>query len=391
MNIERQSVQHRYEIVGRSPVVLEAVDKLIQVAPTDLTVLITGESGTGKEVFAKALHGLSRRRHQPLVSVNCGAIPATLLEAELFGHERGAFTGAVERRLGFFEVANRGTIFLDEIGEMTFDTQVKLLRVLESGEFSRVGSSEVQRVDVRVIAATNRRLEEELQRGTFRQDLFYRLNTVRIELPPLHKHPEDVPLLVEYFARKTAAKLGVAYEGVSPEALQLLVSLPWLGNIRELKNMVETVVTLERGKTITLAVLRPYIPLALKAPETTATSDEYSLVRVVEPTVHQPDIPELYDMLLDIRREVEFIKALLLDRAHPLIGEGEKPDIAEKPVSEQLLEDAQSLRLDVVERQLIIRVLQLHKGNRRKAAEELGISPRTLYRKLKEYHLLDSL
>lgn len=387
MNIERQSIQHRYEIVGRSPVVLEAVDKVIQVAPTDLTVLITGESGTGKEVFAKAIHGLSHRRHQPLVSVNCGAIPATLLEAELFGHEKGAFTGAVERRRGFFEAAHRGTIFLDEIGEMTLDTQVKLLRVLESGEFSRVGSSDMQRVDVRIVAATNRRLEEEMQRGAFRQDLFFRLNTVRIELPSLHKHPEDIPLLVEYFARKTAAKLGVAYEGVSPEALQLLISLPWPGNIRELKNMVETVVTLEHGKLITPGVLRPYIPLALKAPEHTVSGGEYSLVRVVTPQVREPGVAELYGMLLDIRREVEFIKSLLLDRGQKSLAGG----VVEPEIHEATAISVGSLRLDTMEQQLIVAALKLHNGNRRKAAQDLGISERTLYRKLKDYHLLDSL
>ncbi len=385
MNIERQSVQHRYEIVGRSPLVSEAVDRLIQVAPTDLTVLITGESGTGKEVFAKAIHGMSQRRNQPLVSVNCGAIPATLLEAELFGHERGAFTGAVEQRHGFFEAAHRGTIFLDELGEMPLDTQVKLLRVLETGEYSRVGSSEIRRVDVRIIAATNRDLDEEIQRGTFRRDLFFRLNTVRINLASLRDHPEDIPLLVEYFARRTATKLGIGFEGVSPEAMRMLISLPWPGNVRELRNMIGTIVTLEKGQEITPALLRPYIPLTLKAPDAPGMqSAAYSLVPVTRPA-EVPETPDLYQLLLEIRRDVDFIKALLLERNRLSLPEGPAQEETEEKPAEH------SLRIDEMEKKLIVAALKLHAGNRRLVARALGISERTLYRKLREYHLLDSV
>lgn len=390
MNIERQSIQHRYEIVGRSPLILEAIDKVIRVAPTDLTVLITGESGTGKEVFAKAIHGLSNRRHQPLVSVNCGAIPATLLEAELFGHERGAFTGAVEQRKGFFEAAHKGTIFLDEIGEMPLDTQVKLLRVLESGEFSRIGSSDVRRVDVRVIAATNRLPEEEVRRGTFRTDLYFRLNTVRIELPSLHRHPEDIPLLVEYFGRRAAAKLGIDYVGVAPEALRMLLNLPWPGNVRELKNMIETLVTLEKGSLITPELLRPYIPLALKAPEKGITDGEYSLVHLPLPkTATEPGLSELYAMIVAIRHDVDIIKNVVLGQVRPSLPAAPiPPQNMDSPVDGITVN---SLRLDSMEQQLILAALKLHNGNRRRAAEDLGISERTLYRKLKDYHLLDSL
>lgn len=391
MNIERQSIQHRYEIVGRSPLILEAIDKVIRVAPTDLTVLITGESGTGKEVFAKAIHGLSNRRHQPLVSVNCGAIPATLLEAELFGHERGAFTGAVEQRKGFFEAAHRGTIFLDEIGEMPLDTQVKLLRVLESGEFSRIGSSDVRRVDVRVIAATNRLPEEEVRRGTFRTDLYFRLNTVRIELPSLHRHTEDIPLLVEYFGRRAAAKLGIEYAGFSSEALRMLVNLPWPGNVRELKNMVETLVTLEKGSLITPEILRPYIPLALKAPEQGITDGEYSLVHLPQITFTEPGLNELYAMVVAIRHDVDIIKNIVLGQTRPSLPAAPplpQPEVDTSPIDGITVN---SLRLDAMEQQLILTALKLHNGNRRRAAEDLGISERTLYRKLKEYHLLDSL
>lgn len=391
MNIERQSVQHRYEIVGRSPLVREAIDRVIQVAPTDLTVLVTGESGTGKEVFAKAIHGMSKRRHQPLVSVNCGAIPATLLEAELFGHERGAFTGAVEQRHGFFEAAHRGTIFLDELGEMPLDTQVKLLRVLETGEYSRVGSSEIRRVDVRIIAATNRELDEEIRRGAFRHDLFFRLNTVRITLPALRNHPEDVPLLVEYFARKTATKLGISFEGVAPEAMRMLMNLPWPGNVRELKNMIGTIVTLEKGQIITPAVLRPYIPLALKAPETpehTAQAAPYSIVPVAR-SQKVPEPSEIYQLLLEIRSDVDFIKTLLLERNRPALPEASAPQPTQAQTAHRHDDMPQTLRIDEMERKLIAAALQLHAGNRRQAARSLGISERTLYRKLKEYGLLE--
>lgn len=211
--------QHITGIIGSSAQMREVIERVQQVAPTDLCVLITGESGTGKEVFARTLHHLSKRRKERMVSLNCGAIPETLLESELFGSEKGAYTGATEQRKGFFEAADRGTVFLDELGEMPMGTQVKFLRVLETGEFSRLGSPDVIRSDVRIIAATNRRLEEEVARGTFRQDLFYRLNAVQIEIPALREHPEDIPELVEYFARRTTQKIGVEYEGINAEAL----------------------------------------------------------------------------------------------------------------------------------------------------------------------------
>jgi len=221
-----ESIQQRYGIIGSSKEIQEALHTLIQVAPTDLSVLISGETGTGKEVFAQALHGLSKRRKNPFISVNCGAIPETLLESELFGHEKGAFTGAIEQRIGFFEAANHGTIFLDEIGDMPYPLQVKLLRVLESGEFSRVGSSTVQKVDVRIVAATNRILTDDVVQGKFREDLMFRLNSVNIQLPPLRLHPEDIPDLVEHFAERTAEKIGVDFKGISNDALSMLQHLP---------------------------------------------------------------------------------------------------------------------------------------------------------------------
>ncbi|MFM8438114.1 MAG: sigma-54 interaction domain-containing protein, partial [Candidatus Kapaibacterium sp.] len=255
----RTLLQNRYGIIGSSDGMMEAKEELAQVAPTDLTVLITGETGTGKEVFAHALHGLSDRKKSPFVSVNCGAIPETLLESELFGHEKGAFTGATEQRKGFFEVADRGTIFLDEIGEMPFGTQVKLLRVLESGEFTRLGSTAVQKVDVRVVGATNRDLEYEVRRGNFRQDLFFRLNTVQIHLPPLRRHPEDVPELAAYFAAKVCERQHLEFRGFDDDAMRLLQHHPWRGNVRELRNLIETVVTIGQGARVTADQVRRYL------------------------------------------------------------------------------------------------------------------------------------
>ncbi len=219
-------VKKKFGIIGNSAQINAAVGTLIQAAPTDLTVLITGETGTGKEVFANAIHGLSRRKNHPLVSVNCGAIPETLLESELFGNEKGAFTGAVEQRIGFFETAHNGTIFLDEIGEMPIGTQVKLLRVLESGQFSRLGSSNINKVDVRVIAATNRDLEIFVEQGKFRRDLFFRLNSVQIKLPELRNHTQDIPELIDFFGRRVCKKLGLEYSGITKDALNMMMSFP---------------------------------------------------------------------------------------------------------------------------------------------------------------------
>jgi len=424
-----------FGIIGTSEPIRRAIERVAQVAPTDLTVLITGESGTGKEVFAQAIHHASPRRKQRMVSVNCGAIPETLLEAELFGNEKGAFTGAVEQRKGFFEAADKGTIFLDELGEMPIGTQVKLLRVLETGEFSRVGSPDVLRVNVRVIAATNRRLEEEVAQGNFRRDLFYRLNAVQIMLPALREHPEDIPTLVEFFARRTAQKLGILYEGISDDALRVLMNLPWLGNIRELRNMVETLVTLEKGKRISLDMLRPYMPLALPA-----SSED---VGYAEETVHPVEQPD--EVYLDSNAtralvhlpgktseqvEREMMYKALMNMAHELAGlleeishlkdavyqqQRQTANVGNSSISTSIITtersageeaatllpvlpaqldgavpfDGASLRLEDAEQRLIITALERSGGNRRIAAEQLGISERTLYRKLHEYQLLE--
>jgi transcriptional regulator with PAS, ATPase and Fis domain len=245
--LNHELTQEELGIVGRSTRLHEIVETMRQVAVTDITVLLVGESGVGKEVFASAIHKLSPRASQTMLAINCGAIPETLLESELFGHERGAFTGAVEMRKGLFESAEGGTVFLDEIGEMSLATQVKLLRVLETFQFARVGSSEPRHANVRVIAATNRDLERDVERGTFRRDLYYRLRSVQIRIPPLRERREDIPLLFAHFAFQVAARLGMPFGGITPEAMEVLIEYPWPGNVRELRNFVELVVSLERG------------------------------------------------------------------------------------------------------------------------------------------------
>ncbi|MBI3259471.1 MAG: sigma-54-dependent Fis family transcriptional regulator [Ignavibacteriae bacterium] len=389
-------LQLRYGIVASSAVMIAPIQRLVQVAPTDLTTLITGETGTGKEVFAHAIHGLSKRRKHPFVSVNCGAIPETLLESELFGHEKGAFTGAIEQRKGFFESADKGTILLDEIGEMPISTQVKLLRVLESGEFTRVGSPEMKHVDVRVIAATNRDLLYEVRQGNFREDLFFRLNSVQIVLPPLRKHPEDIGLLVEYFASKVCTKNDIEFEGISDEALIILENMPWRGNVRELRNFVETLVTLENGQYITPELLRKYIPPALPSYEEETYNSKRAIIHVAEPIRreehNESDI--VMRSLLEVRNEIADIKrgiSAIIDQIVELRSEKfEVPVIVSKSLEKTdkvLSED--EYNLEEMERKLIVSALTRYEGNRRLAAKTLGISERTLYRKLIDYKLTE--
>ncbi|HPU24040.1 MAG TPA: sigma-54 dependent transcriptional regulator [Candidatus Kapabacteria bacterium] len=383
----RYLLQLRYGIIGDSPEIQKAIETLEMVAPTDLTVLITGETGTGKEVFANAIHSLSNRRKFPFISVNCGAIPETLLESELFGSEKGAYTGAVETRKGFFETADKGTIFLDEIGEMPIGTQVKLLRVLETGQFSRLGSPEIRKVDVRVIAATNRNLEDEVAKGNFRQDLFFRLNAVQIELPPLREHVQDIPLLVEYFAERVAEKYKFKFEGISYEAITILKSLPWPGNIRQLKNLIETIVTLEKGAFISREILLKYIPPALPEHKRSEIPKTNSIVAVTkelpdnETSILLKSILEIKSDIADIKHFLGRIASnfdLLFEDIHSLKqsinGQNENPQ-TEIPIKP----------LELVEKEMIIAALSKFSNNRRMAARALGISERTLYRKLIEY------
>lgn len=403
-NTTQHFLQVRYGIIGNSQLITEVIQKLLSVAPTDLSVLITGETGTGKEVFAQAIHGLSNRKKYPFVSVNCGAIPETLLESELFGHEKGAFTGAVEQRKGFFEVANHGSIFLDEIGEMPISTQVKLLRVLESGEFSRLGSSDVHKVDVRIITATNRDLEYEVRKQQFRHDLFFRLNSVHLRLPALRKHPEDIPLLIEYFADKVAQKLGIEFKGVSFEAELLLKSFAWQGNIRELRNFIETVVTLERGALITPDLIKRHLRIQVDDSSSSIRQEESIMIL---PKQHEQqhqstpqDEPLLLRTLLELHTDVTDIKralAAIFDKITQIesnqLYSSEIVNQTAHQVENSSIPDNMSqeedFRLEEMERKLIISALKRFDGNRRLAAKVLGISERTLYRKIVDYQLME--
>ncbi|MCX7930649.1 MAG: sigma-54 dependent transcriptional regulator [Chlorobi bacterium] len=381
-------LQLRYGIVGESPLIKEAIEQLMQVAPTDLTVLITGETGTGKDVFARAIHGLSPRRKAPMISVNCGAIPETLLESELFGHEKGAFTGAVEQRKGFFEVANGGTVFLDEIGEMPIGTQVKLLRVLETGEFTRLGSTQVIRVDVRIIAATNRDLAYEVRQGRFREDLYYRLNAVHLHLPPLRKRPEDIPLLVEYYATKVAERIGATYEGIDGDAIALLQQHSWRGNVRELRNLVETLVTIGHGRRITADDVRRYLHRD-DVPEPTKALVLHSAAQRAEA---QPlDLALVYHTLLQLQAEVSAMRGAITALAERIAQWSTIVLPTQRDPDDVFGRDPEDFRLEDMERRLIVAALKRFNGSRRSAARALGISERTLYRKLQEYNLNEML
>jgi transcriptional regulator with PAS, ATPase and Fis domain len=370
--MDRETFQRTYGILGNSPELLEIVDVVRDVAPTDLAVLITGESGTGKEVVAKALHAESRRAARPMVSVNCGAIPDGLIESELFGHERGSFTSAVDTRKGYFEIADNGTIFLDEVGEMPLGTQVKLLRVLETGEFMRVGDPSARRVNVRIIAATNKLLEYEVQQKRFRPDLYFRLRSVNIQLPPLRTRREDIPLLVEHFAQQVAEKNGVRFEGFTDDATTLLMNYHWPGNVRELRNMIESAIVVMKGRKLNADDVRRYLQ---DAPGVVV---ERHLPVVANKTVEQSDRDLMFDMLRRLNWTLAELKELVEVRT---AGGG-----TAAPASNHSNGNG-ALTLDEMERRMISGALERHRGNRRLAAKELNISERTLYRKIKDYGL----
>jgi len=346
----------------------EIVSVVRQVAPTDITVLVTGESGVGKEVIAQAIHAASLRNTKPLVTVNSGAIPEGIIESELFGHERGSFTGASEQRKGYFEIADGGTIFLDEIGELPLQAQVKLLRVLENREYLRVGSSTPRKVDVRVIAATNKDLEAEVRNGRFRADLYFRLRSVNIHVPPLRQRNDDVPVLFEAFATELAARNNIRFEGISPEAMDILKSHHWPGNVRELRNVVESMLILERGKYIDAMVARRY----LKGQD---SGENRYLPVPVSRNVEQAERELILRALLDI-------KGNLVDLRNIVTGQ---INGSSRFTRNEAVEPTYSL-VDM-ERKMIGDALQRFSNNRRLAARALKISERTLYRKIKEYGL----
>jgi DNA-binding NtrC family response regulator len=379
--------QEEHNIIGESLEMQEIVQVIQQVAPTDITVLITGESGVGKEVVAQAIHAASRRAKKPIVTVNCGAIPEGIIESELFGHEKGSFTGASEARKGYFELADGGTIFLDEIGELPTGTQVKFLRILENGEFMRVGSSTTRKVDVRVIAATNKDLEHEVYTKHFRPDLFYRLRSVNVRIPPLRERRDDIPLFFARFAKDFGEKNNITFLGISDEAMGLLTQYYWPGNVRELRNVVESMLVIENGRRLTVDDVRKY----LKGSHT--NGDERNLPVYIPKSAESAERELIYRALVDLKTDIMDMKNMLVNggASTALVrretipgasGEGHDKAIVHPAPSEE-----EGISLEEMERKMIIGSLQKYEGNRRLAAQALKISERTLYRKIKEYGL----
>ncbi len=395
---EVQKIKQRFGIIGNTPALNRAIDIAMQVAPTDLSVLITGESGVGKEVFPQIIHQNSTRKHGQYIAVNCGAIPEGTIDSELFGHEKGSFTGASEHRKGYFEVADGGTIFLDEVAELPMATQVRLLRVLETGEFIKVGSSKVLKTNVRVIAATNINIPDAIARGKFREDLYYRLNTVPIFVPPLRERPDDIYLLFRKFAVDFAEKYRMPGIHLDEESQRVLMSYHWPGNVRQLKNITEQISVIEHQRDINSQTLRQYLP--------NYTSNQLpALYGKDSDKAFASEREILYQILFDMRNDVNELKKLvgeimqnenkddpkLYNKSYvDLIGHGTSHVVPSK--SDMEIEDTEeihdeSLSLSEKEAELIKKALEKHDGRRRNAAQELGISERTLYRKIKEYGL----
>jgi DNA-binding NtrC family response regulator len=413
--MEIQSIKNRFGIIGNSPALNYALTVAGQVANTELTVLINGESGVGKEVFSQIIHALSARKHNPFIAVNCGAIPEGTIDSELFGHEKGSFTGAVDARKGYFETVNGGTLFMDEIGEMPLGTQARLLRVLEAGEYIRVGSSKVMKTDVRVIAATNRDLLEATQNGRFREDLYYRLNTVPIRVPALRERKEDIILLFRKFSVDFAEKYKAAPIQLDEEAKNVLINYPWPGNVRELKNIAEQISVLSEDKMITGNDIRRFLPqhsenrlpMLVNGHSSGGHSDFMNERDILYKLFFdmKKDVTELKKMFLDIlqnpaasaaassRVNDTYLHDLALMReaevspAKPMIPATSQPMIISDNAIHDHTEVDESLNIMDKEKELIIKALKKHRGKRKDAASDLGISERTLYRKLKEYYI----
>ena len=382
-----QNIKNRYNIVGNCDALNRAIDIALQVARTDLSVLIVGESGVGKEIIPRMIHDYSTRKGQNYFAVNCGAIPEGTIDSELFGHEKGAFTDAKSEHKGYFEIADGGTLFLDEVGELPLQTQVRLLRVLETGEFLRMGSSQVRKTNVRVVAATNLNMRQAIDDGRFREDLFYRLNTVEIRVPALRERKEDIPLLFRKFAVDFCTRYQMPPLSLNEEATRLLQESYWRGNIRQLKNLAEQIAVIELDHQINAETLRRYLPteenrqeLVLRTPSQQTGGKDYS---------HEIGI--LYNMVMQNKKELEQIKELLGGGAMPeekptTITISQPETSVRKPIEAEDI-DSSSLRIDEGEKELIRRALEVTGGNRKEAAERLGFSERTLYRKIKEYDL----
>ncbi|MFT4780572.1 MAG: transcriptional regulator with PAS, ATPase and Fis domain [Psychroserpens sp.] len=419
-----QAIKQRFGIIGNDPKLNRAIEKAIQVAPTDISVLVTGESGVGKESIPKIIHQLSHRKHGKYIAVNCGAIPEGTIDSELFGHEKGAFTGATGTRSGYFEVADGGTIFLDEVGELPLTTQVRLLRVLENGEFIKVGSSKVQKTDVRIVAATNVEMFEAIKKEKFREDLFYRLSTVDINIPPLRERKEDIHLLFRKFASDFALKYKMPTIKITDDAIPILQKHRWNGNIRQLRNVAEQISVLEQNRTITAATLDGYLP-----------NGSNNLPAVINKKKSESDFSNereiLYKVLFDMKNDLNDLKKLTMELMksgnvsevekenesliEKIYGEPQKDNyteefqdlevmaIAEKSEKHfdpddknqnidkyhfaEEIEEEETLSLQDKELELIKKSLERHQGKRKLAAAELGISERTLYRKIKQYDL----
>lgn len=403
-NIDITSVKQRFGIIGNSELLNRALSVALRVAPTDLSVLVVGESGVGKEFFPQIIHAYSARKHAKYIAVNCGAIPEGTIDSELFGHEKGAFTGATDARKGYFEEADGGTIFLDEVGELPLSTQVRLLRVLQSGEFLRVGSAKVQKTDVRVVAATNNDLLKSIETGRFREDLYYRLNTVPIAVPALRDRPEDIPLLFRKFASDVAVQYHMPPVTLDDGARQMLQNYYWRGNIRQLKNVAEQISALERTRTITAEVLSGYLtPVqpsssAMAPNGGAAASGDMSTEREL-----------LYKILFDMRSDINEVKRMLTEimqggvhgvqtpvPTHKREVIGLLPSVSRPAVVDAVSEDVteephhgeQRTKAEV-QREMIIRALRNNNGRRRDAARELFMSERTLYRRIKELGIKD--
>jgi DNA-binding NtrC family response regulator len=374
--VKEAGSQSVYGIVGASAAIREIVDVVEQVAPTDITVLITGESGVGKEVVAEAIHTLSKRSSRPMVRVNSGAIPEGIIESELFGHERGSFTGASDQRKGYFELADSSTLFLDEIGELPLASQVKFLRVLENGEFLRVGSSTAKRVNVRVIAATNKDLDAEVRQGRFRSDLFFRLRSVNIVIPPLRERPEDIPLLFKHFAAAVAAKNGITFRGMTDAGMQVLTAYRWPGNVRELRNAVESMIVLEQGKELDASDVRRYLK------DEPGMANERNLPVHLSKSVEQAERELILRALLDIKGNLLELKSLVEEQRHSLDATRTKDRVDASRAGGD-----GDMSLEEMEQRMITEALGRSHGNRRLAARALQISERTLYRKIKELGL----
>jgi transcriptional regulator with PAS, ATPase and Fis domain len=415
-----QSIKQRFEIIGNDPKLNRAIEKAIQVAPTDISVLVAGESGVGKENIPRIIHSLSHRKHGKYIAVNCGAIPEGTIDSELFGHEKGAFTGATSTREGYFEVANGGTIFLDEVGELPLTTQVRLLRVLENGEFIKVGSSHVQKTNVRIVAATNVNLFKAIEKGKFREDLYYRLSTVDITLPPLRDRKEDIHLLFRKFVADFATKYKMPPLKLDESAILLLQKFRWSGNIRQLRNVAEQISVLETNRDITATTLQSYLP-----------SEDSNLPSVIKDKKNDSDFNTereiLYKVLFDMKSDLHDLKKLTLElmqngsskvqetnkslikKIYGSKEEDSEIDFEEDPGTSlitrpnieqdyeeqdnnnyllaETIEEEEVLRLEQKEIEMIKKSLEKNKGKRKAAADELGISERTLYRKIKQFDL----